>query len=391
MNFDFNEQQILLRQMTREFLTKEAPIAVVRELLEDPNGYSKDVWAQLADLGLLGLTFPEAHGGQALGMVELALVLEELGRAVLPSPFFATVVLAGTAIAVGGTHEQQARYLPDLANGRKIATLALMEQDLAASGAVFDTIAQRRGNRWVIDGKKTLVPYGQVADNLIIPARTTPSDDPRRGITLFVVPRTAPGVTVTPLASIDLTNRIADVTLEGVAIGETDLIGRPGDGGEILGDVLDVAAVGAAAEMLGAARKSLDMSVEYVSTRVQFGQPVGSFQAVKHKCAEMLLQVEQSHAATYYAAWALSARAEDASIAASVAKSFVGDGARKVCGDAIQVHGGMGFTWAYDLHLFFKRAKHLEPLYGDADYHRDRALSLSLARRAAARTPVAAS
>jgi alkylation response protein AidB-like acyl-CoA dehydrogenase len=179
---------------------------------------------------------------------------------------------------------------------------------------------------------------------------------------------------------VDLTSRVADVTLRDVTVSQEQIVGRPDQGGPILQTVLEHAAVGACAEMLGAARKSLEMSVEYAATRVQFSQPIGSFQAVKHKCAEMLLAVEQAHAATYYAAWALSASAPDAALAASVAKAYVGEAARKVCGDAIQVHGGIGFTWEYDLHLYFKRAKHLEPLYGDADYHRERALALAMER-----------
>jgi alkylation response protein AidB-like acyl-CoA dehydrogenase len=203
--------------------------------------------------------------------------------------------------------------------------------------------------------------------------------DPRHGITLFAVPRDTPGVEVQPLTTVDLTNRVCDVVLLDVAVESEQIVGRSGEGWPILQTVLEHAAVGACAEMLGAARKSLEMSVEYAKSRVQFDQPIGSFQAVRHKCAEMLLEVEQAHAATYYAAWALSAGAADASLAASVAKAYVSEAARKVCGDAIQVHGGIGFTWEFDLHLYFKRAKHLEPLYGDADFHRERALALKLA------------
>jgi alkylation response protein AidB-like acyl-CoA dehydrogenase len=256
--------------------------------------------------------------------------------------------------------------------------LALHEDYPAWDPAAVQLDARRDGGRYVLNGRKVLVPYAQDADLLLIPGRTSASGDPARGITLFAVPRNASGVEIRPVTTLDLTTRVADVVLRDVALSSDQLVGRPNEAWPILETVLEHAAVGAAAEMLGAARKSLEMSVEYASARVQFGQPIGSFQAVKHKCAEMLLASEQSHAATYYAAWALDAGAEDAALAASVAKAFVSEAARKVCGDAIQVHGGIGFTWEFDLHLYFKRAKHLEPLYGDADFHRERALTLRL-------------
>lgn len=381
MNFDFSDEQLMIRQLTRDFLARESPPSVVRQLLDDPRGYSEAVWSQLVELGLIGLPFPEEHGGQGLGMVELALVLEEMGRAVYPGPYFSTVVLAGTAIAAGGTNEQKARYLPDLAAGRTRATLAFLEDQPGWDAGAVRIVARRDGMRYLLTGRKILVPYAHVADLLLIPARTGESGDPRRGITVFALQRDAPGVEVQPLDGVDLSNRVCNVVLRDVAVGPEQIVGRLDEGWPILETVLEHAAVGAAAEMLGAARKSLEMSVEYATSRVQFDQPIGSFQAVKHKCAEMLLAVEQAHAATYYAAWALSAGAEDASLAASVAKSYVSEAARKVCGDAIQVHGGIGFTWEYDLHLYFKRAKHLEALYGDADFHRERALALRLAQQ----------
>ncbi len=381
MDFDFSEQQLMIRQLTRDFLGRESPPSVVRQLMDDPRGYSESVWAQLVELGLLGLPFPEEYGGQGLGMIELALVLEEMGRAVYPGPYFSTVVLAGTALTVGGSDEQKARYLSEIAAGRTRATLAFLEDHPGWNASAVRLVARRDGADYVLAGRKTLVPYAQVADLFLIPARTADTSDPHHGITLFAIPRDAPGLEVQPLHSVDLTSRVANVLLHDVVARPEQIVGHHDEAWPILEAVLERAAVGAAAEMLGAARKSLEMSVEYASTRVQFDQPIGSFQAVKHKCAEMLLAVEQAHAATYYAAWALSARAEDAPLAVSVAKAYVSDAARKVCGDAIQVHGGIGFTWEYDLHLYFKRAKYLEGLYGDADFHRERALALTLARQ----------
>ncbi|MGH2668021.1 MAG: acyl-CoA dehydrogenase family protein, partial [bacterium] len=200
---------------------------------------------------------------------------------------------------------------------------------------------------------------------VLVPARAP------EGLTLFLVDSAAAGLTLTPVTGIDPGTRWTALALHGTPVAADAVLGTPGQARPILEMLLRRGAVGASAEMLGAARRALDMSVAYAKVREQFGQPIGSFQAIRHKCAEMLLEVENAHAATYYAAWALDAGAEDAPLAASVAKAYVGEAARKVCGEAIQVHGGIGFTWEYDLHLYFKRAKALEPMYGDADYHRE--------------------
>jgi len=204
-----------------------------------------------------------------------------------------------------------------------------------------------------------------------VTARTAETSDPTNGITLFALERGTPGLTVEPTVGIDSTSRIATLSLDGVRLAESAVVGGVDDGWRSVEVAVRRAAVGAAAEMLGAARKCLELSVEYAKMREQFGQKIGAFQAIKHACAEMLVEVETAHAATYYAAWAQDADAPDAALAASVAKSFVGEAARKVCGQSIQVHGGIGFTWDYDLHLYFKRAKHYEAMYGDAEAHRE--------------------
>jgi alkylation response protein AidB-like acyl-CoA dehydrogenase len=215
---------------------------------------------------------------------------------------------------------------------------------------------------------------------MLMVARTSDSADD--GTTVFAVAADAAGLSTVPNVEMDLTNPTSTVTLKDVQVDDDSVVGEVDHGWAVVGPVLQRAAVAAAAEMLGAARRCMEMSVEYAKVRQQFGQPIGMFQAIKHACAEMLLEVENSHAATYYAAWALDAGSPDAALAASAAKAYVGDASRKVCGSSIQVHGGIGFTWEYDLHLFFKRAKHFEPLYGDADFHRERALRLTLERMA---------
>ena len=318
----------------------------------------------MAQLGWLGLSLPEVHGGSGLGMVETAILLEELGRAAYPGPYLPTI-LAATGIGEAGTDAQKRRWLPAIATGDARATIAFLDADFDWSPGAVRTRAERTAQGWALTGDKRYVPWAHVANVLLIPAVAP------EGLTVFLVEPSARGLGLSPVAGMDLATRWVHVRLDQVPVAPDAVLGTVGAGGVLLGGLLRRGAVGAAAEMLGAARRCLDMSVAYAKVREQFGQPIGSFQAIRHKCAEMLLEVENSHSATYYAAWALDARAEDQELAASVAKAYVGDAARKVCGDSIQVHGGIGFTWEYDLHLYFKRAKALEPMYGDGDYHRE--------------------
>ena len=379
MDFDFTQEQVMLRNLTREFLTRESTPRAVRTLMEEPSGFSDATWQQMSEMGLPGLAIDPGYGGQGLGMVELALVLDEMGRAAYPGPFFATSVLAASAIAAGGQPNQLARFLPDIAQGRTKATLALIEDALSWAGSGVRMTAERRGNEFVLNGTKRFVPFAQAADLILVVARTS-SGSADDGTTVFALPADAAGLRQVPNVEMDHTSKTSTLTFDGVAVAADAVIGEVDRGWAVIGPTLQRAAIGASAEMLGAARRCMEMSVEYAKVRQQFGQPIGAFQAIKHACAEMLLEVENAHAATYYAAWALDAGAPDAALAASVAKAYVGDASRKVCGSSIQVHGGIGFTWEYDLHLYVKRAKHLEPLYGDADFHRERALQLLLDR-----------
>jgi alkylation response protein AidB-like acyl-CoA dehydrogenase len=375
MDFDFNQEQAMLRDLTREFLARECSPRFVRQMMEDPTGFGEPMWQQMAEMGLQGIAIPAAYGGQGLGMVELALVLEEMGRSTYLGPYFATVVLAAPAIEAGGDPVQMQTYLPAIAAGKLKGTLALLEDALAWGPEGIKLDAVPRGSEYLLSGVKRFVPFAHAADFLLIAARTGgASDDGSPGITVFVLEPGMPGLMLEPNVGMDRTSRTSTLVLDDVRVGRDRVVGCPDEGWGILEPTLRRAAVGASAEMLGAARKCLEMSVEYAGVREQFGQPIGSFQAIKHMCAEMLMEVETAHAATYYAAWALAAGAPDAPLAASVAKAHVSEAARKVCGAAIQVHGGIGYTWEYDLHLSFKRAKHLEPLYGDANFHRELAL-----------------
>jgi alkylation response protein AidB-like acyl-CoA dehydrogenase len=364
MDFAFTSDQQLLKNSARAFLDEHCKPATVRQLWQDARGESEAMWKEMARLGWLGLALPEAFGGSDLGMVETALLLEELGRASYPGPYLPTVLVA-MAIDAAGTDAQKSRWLPAVAAGGARASVALLDGELSWAPDAIATRAEKSGAGWSLSGAKPFVAWAHVADVILVPARTAD------GITVFLVDPGSAGIKQTPVTGMDLATRWVNLTLDRVPVAADAVLGAPGQGQRVLDAVLRRGAAGAAAEMLGAARRCLDMAVEYAKVREQFGQPIGSFQAIRHKCAEMLLEVENSHAAVYYAAWALDASAEDADLAASVAKAYVGDAARRVCGEAIQVHGGIGFTWEYDLHLYFKRAKALEVQYGDADYHRE--------------------
>jgi alkylation response protein AidB-like acyl-CoA dehydrogenase len=327
------------------------------------------MWKEMAQLGWLGLAVPEEHGGSGLGMVESALLLEELGRAAYPGPYWPTM-LAAAAIGEAGSDDQKKRWLGAIAAGDARAAVALLDGELDWNPAAAATRADKTPTGWQLTGLKRYVAWGHVAGVLLVPARTP------EGPSLFLVDPAASGLSWSPVQSMDPGTRFAHLTLDRVPVGTTDVLGTPGGAAPLLLALLRRGAVGAAAEMLGAARRCLDMAVGYAKVREQFGQPIGSFQAIRHKCADMLLETENSHSAVYYAAWALDAASEDAATAASIAKSYVGEASRKVCGDAIQVHGGIGFTWEYDLHMYFKRAKALEAQYGDAEYHRELILGL---------------
>ncbi len=379
MDFDFTEDQVMLRNLVREYLTEQVPVKQVRDMMDDERGYDTTVYSQLMGLGIT--PFPESYGGGGLGMVEQAIILEEMGRIPYPGPYAASVILAGSALMHSDDDNAKARYLPDLANGDLTASLALLEDAIDWTPAGIGLTVERDGDDLVLNGTKRFVPFGQSVDVIFVAGRS-PGSSGADGISLVGVPRDAAGLTVEPTTMLDMTSKVATLRFDGVRVPAENLVGAEGGAASALEATLRTAAVAAAAEMLGASRKSLEMSNDYAKVRKQFGQFIGQFQAVKHKLAEMLELVENSHAAVYYAAWALDADAPDAALAASVAKSMLNESSKRVCGEAIQVHGGIGYTWEYDLHLYWKRAKYLEPLYGDTVYHRERVLEESLAQHA---------
>jgi alkylation response protein AidB-like acyl-CoA dehydrogenase len=336
---------------------------------EDERGYTPELWGKVADLGWLGLALPEQYGGLGLSYFDLVLLLEEMGRAMLPGPFFSTVVLGGMTILEAGSDAQKQEYLPKIASGDTIATLALTEPSATYEPSGIQTTATARGSDYVLNGIKLFVPDGQVADVLIVAARTQESSDPAQGVTLFVVDSNTPDVTITPLVTISAEKQ-AEVELRDVVVPSSSVLGQVDQGWSAVSRVLDMAAVGKCAEMLGGADRVLEMTVNYVKDRVQFGRPVGSFQAVQHHCANMATDVEGCRYVAYQAAWRV-AEGLPATREVAIAKAWVSDAYRRVCALAHQSHGAIGFTKDYDLQLFTRRAKTAELAYGDSDYHRE--------------------
>jgi alkylation response protein AidB-like acyl-CoA dehydrogenase len=370
MDFGFSEEQEMLRSSARDFLGKEAPMAYVRRMMEDETGHTPELWRKMADLGWMGLILPEAYGGSGLDFVDMVVVLEEMGRVVLPGPFFSTVILAGVAIAEGGSQKQKETNLPKIADGSLKATLANLEPSGRWDADGIQLQAKPAGGGHTLDGTKLFVPDANVADLFVVAGRA-PGTKGAEGVSLFLVDAKAPGVTVTMLKTMDQTRKLGEVVFKGVQVGGDGVLGTPGQGWKLLDRVADRAKVGLAAEMCGGAQKVLEMSVEYAKVREQFGKPIGSFQAIQHKCANMLVEVESSKSITYYAAWAVANDVAEAPLAAAMAKAYTSDAYRHTAGEGIQIHGGIGFTWEHDMHIFFKRAKSSEVTFGDATWNRE--------------------
>ena len=363
MNFAFSEEQEELRRIVRSFLEDKSPETEVRRLMETTEGYDTAVWSQMAEqLGLQGLIVPEEFGGSGYSYIELIVVLEEMGRALLCAPFFSTVALAANTLIHSGDAAAKAAHLPGIASGETIATLAFTEENGRWDESGITMEATASGDGFTLSGTKMYVLDGHTANLILVAARTA------KGVSLFAVDADAAGLTRTPLATMDQTRKQARLEFSNTPAA---LIGTEGEGWSVLERVLDLAAVALAAEQVGGAQQVLDMSVEYAKVRVQFGRPIGSFQAIKHKCADMLLEVESAKSAAYYAGWCAAELNDELPSVASLAKAYCSEAYFHATAENIQIHGGIGFTWEHPAHLYFKRAKSSELLFGDPVYHRE--------------------
>jgi alkylation response protein AidB-like acyl-CoA dehydrogenase len=366
MKLVFTPEQEELRESVRRFLVAKSPSSAVRELMADPNGFDAAVWKQMAEqLGLPGLAIPEKFGGSGFSFVELAIVLEEMGRALLVAPYFASAVLAAYAVLDSGDETACADLLPGLADGSRIGTLAVTEESGRWSLSSVSLPATRTGDGWTLTGTKSYVLDGHLADVLLV-AAAAPG-----GLSLFAVDGTADGLTRTPLPTVDQTRRLARITFDATP---ARLVGVEGAAASGLARTLDKAALALAAEQVGGAQRALDMAVEYAKVRHQFGVPIGSFQAIKHKASEVLLRLESARAAAYFGAWSVADDSDEVPVVASLAKAYCSDAFFHAAAENIQIHGGVGFTWEHDAHLYFKRAASGQQFLGDPAYHREQLL-----------------
>jgi len=377
MQFSLTDEQQLLRDSAAAFARDRSSLKRIRALRDgnDADGFSRALWADIAGLGWLGIPFAEGDGGLGLGMKELTLVLEELGRGLLPEPLLSTVLLGGAAIQHGGSAAQRAAILPAVIGGERLLTLAWQEAASRYAATRVATRAARAGDGWRLSGEKRLVLDGHVADQLIVSARTTGAGDARQGITLFLVDRQAAGVSVTRQSTLDSRNA-ALVRLDGVAVSPAAVVGEVDAGAALLDTVIDRATVGLCAEMLGGMEAAFALTLDYLKTRQQFGVPIGSFQALKHRAANLFTEIELARSAVLAAAMALDEPHAQAAQFVSVAKARCSDTYILAANEGVQMHGGIGMTDEHDIGFYLKRARAAELSFGDAAFHRERFAAL---------------
>jgi len=369
MDFSFNEEQEMLRKMARDFLTSECPKSFVKDMEADKTGYSPELWRKITDLGWLGLAIPKRYGGDGGSFLDLVVLLEEMGRACLPGPFFSTVVLGASAIVEAGSEEQKKDILPKVAQGDLLLTLALAEQDAQHNPDSLRVKATAGNDGYVISGSKFFVPDAHVADYMVCVVRTEEGSNKERGLSLFLIDGNGQGVVCTPLQTIG-GDKQYEVVFNKVAVPSQRLLGELGQGWDYIKKVLQEAAVAKCAEMIGGAQQVLEMTTSYAKERVQFERPIGSFQSIQHHCANMATDVDGARLITYQAAWMLS-EGLPCTKEIAMAKAWVSDAYQRVTALGQQVHAGVGFITDHDMPLYFRRAKGAEVAFGDADFHRE--------------------
>ena len=367
MDLGLNEAQQMLKNSAQEFLEAECPDTYVREMEEDENGYTSEMWQKLAEQGWLGLIIPEKYGGVELEFQDLAILLEEMGRYMLPGPYFSNVVLGGMSIMDSGTEEQKQEYLPRLAEGQIIVTLALNEPSGRWDAEGIQLSATENGDDYTLNGTKLFVPNAHVSDYIVVAARTGSGEN---DISLFIISSQTNGVNQTLLKTI-ASDRQSEVSFDNVSVSSSSLLGEKNQGWKTIEKVLKWGAIGKCAEMSGGGQSVLDMTVEYAKQRTQFGRPIGTFQAIQHHCANMATDVEGAKFITYQAAWMLS-EGLPADREVAMAKAWVSDSYKRVCALGHQSHGAIGFTKEHNMQLYSRRAKAAELAFGDSDLHLDK-------------------
>ena len=366
MKFTLSEEQEMLRKTAREFLTAKCPKKLVRQIEESEAGYSRELWQEMAELGWMGLAFPEKYGGGDMTFLDLGVLLEEMGRACLPGPFFSSVVLAGLTILDLGTEEQKLEYLPKLISGEKIFTLALSEPGYRNYYAPSITVeAVPDAGNYVITGTKLFVPDAHVADYLLCVARTKPDDE----IAVFLTDAKSPKISSTLLKTISR-DKLCEVLFDGMSVPKANILGQTKQAGSVIQKIIERAAVGKCCELVGNMQRVLEMTVDYAKERKQFDRPIGSFQAIQHYCADMATDVDGARFSIYQAAWMLS-KGLPCTKEVAIAKAWAAEASQRVMALAHQIHGAIGVTMEHDLHLFTRRAKAAEVAFGDANFYRE--------------------
>jgi len=367
MDFALSEQQEMLKSAANEFLTKECTKKLVREMEKDEKGYSPDLWKKMADLGWMGLVYPEKYGGSELSFIDLTVLLEQMGRAIVPGPFLSTVVSCGTAILKYGTEAQKKEFLPAIARGDMIMALALTEASASYDASGIKVRAVADGSNFVINGTKLFVTDAHVAGCFLVAARTKSGRDKQDGITLFLVNARSPGVKCTLLKSFT-GDKKCEVVFKNVRVKKADILGKLDQGWKIVEDIIQLSAFAQCPWMLGGAQQALEMAVAYAKERRQFDRPIGSFQAIQHKCANTQVDIAAARDFIYQTAWEIDQKLP-CKKGISMAKAWTSEAYRKACVEGIQIHGGIGITQDHDMQLYYRRAKSMEIAFGDPDYH----------------------
>jgi alkylation response protein AidB-like acyl-CoA dehydrogenase len=368
VDLGLSEEQEMLKNFARDFLEKEVPEKYVRDMEEDEKGYSPEVWSKMAEQGWQGLIIPEEYGGTGLGFLDLIVLLEEFGRALVPGPFIPTT-LAAIALLEAGNEDQKKQYLPRIASGEAIGTLAITEPSARWDAEGIQLQATRGANGYTLNGTKLFIPDAHVADLMVVAARTGGSGE--NGVSLFIVDAKSPGISTAVLKTI-ASDKQCEVKFENVQVPAANLLGAEGQGWAPLQQVMLKGTVMECAYLVGLAQMDFEISVNYAKERVQFGRPIGSFQAIQHKCADMVTDVDGARFIMYRAAWSVAEGEPDAALNVHMAKAWCSEATRRVVAHGQQIHGGIGFTKDYKIQLYFRRQKRSELMWGDADFHREK-------------------
>jgi alkylation response protein AidB-like acyl-CoA dehydrogenase len=367
MDLDLTEEQEMLRKTARDFLEKECPKSLVRELEEDEKGYSPELWRKMAELGWMGLVLPEEHGGMDMGFMDLIILLQEMGRNILPGPFFSTVVLGGIPILLAGTDEQKKEFLTKIADGELIMTMAWLEPSARYDAAGIAAKASAKGDEYVVNGTKLFVENAHIADFMVCAARTKSTKNPEEGITLLIVDAKSPGIKIEVMPTIGA-DKLCEVVFDNVKVPKQNVLGEADKGWPLLSKMIEHAAIAKCAEMVGGAEASLDMTLAYVKEREQYGRPIGGFQVIQHYLANMWTKVDTSRNILYLAAWKL-AEGQPAARDIATAKGWINEAYKFVTERAVQCHGAIGTTRDHDIGLYYRRSKSTELAFGDTDFH----------------------